>query len=436
MTVHTDYLWFNTRSGRRSSASPTRSRPSSRRAACKEGMVLVSAMHITAGVYVNDWESGLISDIQEWLEKLAPAGLDYRHHQTGEDNADAHLKRTILGHQVILPITAGALDLGPWEQVFYAEFDGQRRKRVVVKVMGERVSERRLRGRREPGSRPSTAATWTRSRRSMPRMRRSISDAGVLQGRDAIARSARRALRRVGARARRRRAAPRFARWAASRPASPPSGSAAKSAGPPARCSEATGYDHFTIVDGRIARSARWSARRKPARPSLADTPRPSTRRYPERPVVGVGAVIVQDGRVVLIKRRFEPLAGQWSLPGGTLELGETLEAGVAREIHEETGLEVEVGPGRRGVRSHPARPGSARAVSLRADRLPVPPDRRAARGRLRCGRCRAGVPRRAGTVPHDAEGGCGRRAGAADGGGRVRPAVAAAVHPGPSNEQ
>ena len=98
--------------------------------------MLVSAMHITAGVYVNDWEGGLIEDIQEWLEKLAPARPDYRHHHTGEDNADAHLKRTILGHQVVLPITAGALDLGPWEQVFYAEFDGQRRKRVVVKVMG------------------------------------------------------------------------------------------------------------------------------------------------------------------------------------------------------------------------------------------------------------------------------------------------------------
>ena len=99
-------------------------------------MVLVSAMHITAGVYVNDWENGLIEDFQEWLEKLAPAGLPYQHHQTGEDNADAHLKRTIMGHQVILPITNGALDLGPWEQVFYAEFDGRRKKRVVVKVLG------------------------------------------------------------------------------------------------------------------------------------------------------------------------------------------------------------------------------------------------------------------------------------------------------------
>jgi secondary thiamine-phosphate synthase enzyme len=94
-------------------------------------------MHITAAVYVNDWEGGLIEDIQAWLERLAPSGLDYRHHDTGEANADAHLKRTIMGHQVTLPITKGALDLGPWEQVFYAEFDGQRKKRVVVKVMGE-----------------------------------------------------------------------------------------------------------------------------------------------------------------------------------------------------------------------------------------------------------------------------------------------------------
>ena len=100
-------------------------------------MVLVSAMHITAGVYVNDWEDGLISDFQVWLEKLAPRGLPYRHHQTGEDNADAHLKRTIMGHQIWCRSRRARLDLGPWEQVFYAEFDGQRRKRVVVKVMGE-----------------------------------------------------------------------------------------------------------------------------------------------------------------------------------------------------------------------------------------------------------------------------------------------------------
>ena len=136
MTVHTDYLWFNTRQRREIVRITDEVASIVERSGVREGMVLVSAMHITAGVYVNDWESGLIADIQDWLEALAPARPDYRHHQTGEDNADAHLKRTILGHQVMLPITDGKLDLGPWEQVFYAEFDGQRRKRVVVKVMG------------------------------------------------------------------------------------------------------------------------------------------------------------------------------------------------------------------------------------------------------------------------------------------------------------
>jgi secondary thiamine-phosphate synthase enzyme len=136
VTVHTDYLWFHTKKRREIVRITDEVAAVVRTSGVREGMVLVSAMHITAGVYVNDWEGGLIEDIQEWLEELAPARPDYHHHQTGEDNADAHLKRTILGHQVMLPITAGALDLGPWEQVFYAEFDGQRRKRVVVKVMG------------------------------------------------------------------------------------------------------------------------------------------------------------------------------------------------------------------------------------------------------------------------------------------------------------
>jgi len=137
MTVHTDYLWFHTKQPREIVRITDEVAAIVRTSGITEGMALVSAMHITAGVYVNDWESGLIEDIQVWLEKLAPAGRDYRHHQTGEDNADAHLKRTIVGHQVMVPITKGALDLGPWEQVFYAEFDGQRRKRVIVKVMGE-----------------------------------------------------------------------------------------------------------------------------------------------------------------------------------------------------------------------------------------------------------------------------------------------------------
>jgi secondary thiamine-phosphate synthase enzyme len=132
----TDYLWFTTKQRQEFVRITDRVAEVVARSGIREGMVLVSAMHITAGVFVNDWESGLINDFQEWLEKLAPRGLDYRHHQTGEDNADAHLKRTIMGHQVMLPITGGTLDLGPWEQVFYAEFDGQRRKRVVVKAFG------------------------------------------------------------------------------------------------------------------------------------------------------------------------------------------------------------------------------------------------------------------------------------------------------------
>ena len=137
MIVHTDYLWFTTRQRREIVRITDEVAAIVKASGAREGMVLVSAMHITAAVYVNDWEGGLIEDIQAWLEKLAPEGLAYRHHQTGEDNADAHLKRTIMGHQVMLPITKGALDLGPWEQVFYAEFDGQRKKRVVVKVMGQ-----------------------------------------------------------------------------------------------------------------------------------------------------------------------------------------------------------------------------------------------------------------------------------------------------------
>ena len=136
MKVHTDYLWFNTKQRREFVRITDDVAAVVKTAAVKEGMVLVSAMHITAGVFVNDWEDGLLHDFGEWLEELAPAKPGYRHHQTGEDNADAHLKRTIMGHQIILAITGGALDLGPWEQVFYAEFDGQRRKRVVVKVMG------------------------------------------------------------------------------------------------------------------------------------------------------------------------------------------------------------------------------------------------------------------------------------------------------------
>jgi secondary thiamine-phosphate synthase enzyme len=136
MITYTDYLWFNTRQRREMIRITDQVSEIVVKSGVTDGVALVSAMHITAGVYVNDWEDGLIEDFGEWLEKLAPSGRDYRHHKTGEDNADAHLKRTLIGHQVLLPITNGRLDLGPWEQVFYAEFDGRRKKRVVVKVLG------------------------------------------------------------------------------------------------------------------------------------------------------------------------------------------------------------------------------------------------------------------------------------------------------------
>jgi secondary thiamine-phosphate synthase enzyme len=134
--VFTEYLWFNTKKRREMVRITDDVAAIVKKSGVAEGMALVSAMHITAGVYVNDWEEGLIQDFGDWLEMLAPAKPDYRHHQTGEDNADAHLKRTIMGHQVIVPITNGALDLGPWEQIFYAEFDGRRKKRVIVKILG------------------------------------------------------------------------------------------------------------------------------------------------------------------------------------------------------------------------------------------------------------------------------------------------------------
>lgn len=137
MTFHTEYLWFNTAKQREYIDITGKVAGTVEKSGVAEGMVLVSAMHITAGVWVNDAEDGLIADIDEWLEKLAPSGKDYRHHRTGEDNGDAHLKSLLVHHQVILPITGGALDLGPWQRVYYAEFDGMRKKRVVVKVMGE-----------------------------------------------------------------------------------------------------------------------------------------------------------------------------------------------------------------------------------------------------------------------------------------------------------
>ncbi|MBV8152553.1 MAG: YjbQ family protein [Candidatus Eremiobacteraeota bacterium] len=101
-----------------------------------DGMILVTAMHITASIFVNDHEAGLWQDIMQWLEALAPAKPEYKHHLTGEDNADAHLKRMLLGHQVVVPVTGGKLDFGPWERVHYGEFDGRRPKRILLKAIG------------------------------------------------------------------------------------------------------------------------------------------------------------------------------------------------------------------------------------------------------------------------------------------------------------
>ena len=137
MKFHTEYLTFNTRKHREYIHITPQVEEALRKSGIQEGMVLVSAMHITAGVYVNDNESGLIHDIDKWLEGLAPFREDYLHHQTGESNGDSHLKSLLLHHEVIVPVTAGKLDLGPWQRVFYAEFDGQRKKRLIIKVMGE-----------------------------------------------------------------------------------------------------------------------------------------------------------------------------------------------------------------------------------------------------------------------------------------------------------
>ena len=137
MKFHTEYLWFNTDKRREYINITSRVEEELKKSGIKEGMILVSAMHITAGVYVNDAESGLIQDIDDWLEQLAPFKEDYRHHRTGEDNGDAHLKNLMVHHQVVIPVTGGKLDFGPWQQVYYAEFDGRRRKRVIIKIMGE-----------------------------------------------------------------------------------------------------------------------------------------------------------------------------------------------------------------------------------------------------------------------------------------------------------
>ena len=137
MKSHTEYLWFRTDKRREMVHITDTVSSILEKSGIKEGLALVSAMHITAAVYVNDLEDGLIEDIWEWLEDIAPRRDDYRHHRTGEDNGDAHLKNLVMHHQVILPVTDGELDLGPWQRVFYAEFDGMRKKRVVVKIIGE-----------------------------------------------------------------------------------------------------------------------------------------------------------------------------------------------------------------------------------------------------------------------------------------------------------
>ena len=137
MKFHTEYLTFHTKKHREYINITQQVETALRKSGIKDGMILVSAMHITAGVYVNDAEDGLIQDIDAWLEGLAPFREDYKHHRTGEDNGDSHLKSLIIHHEVIVPVTSAKLDFGPWQQIYYAEFDGQRSKRVIVKVMGE-----------------------------------------------------------------------------------------------------------------------------------------------------------------------------------------------------------------------------------------------------------------------------------------------------------
>ena len=133
----TDYLWFETPKRHDLINITDRVEALVKKSGIQEGLCLVSAMHITASIWVNDDEDGLWQDFWEMIERLAPEKPDYKHHLTGEDNGDAHLKRTLVGYQATLPVTKGKLDLGPWEQVFYAEFDGRRRKRVVIKIIGE-----------------------------------------------------------------------------------------------------------------------------------------------------------------------------------------------------------------------------------------------------------------------------------------------------------
>ena len=139
MKTHRKELWFEVPSRRGFLNITPKVEEAVRRSGVQEGLCLVNAMHITASVFINDDESGLHRDYEKWLEALAPHAptSQYQHNLTGEDNADAHLKRQIMGREVVVAVTKGELDFGPWEQIFYGEFDGRRRKRVLVKIIGE-----------------------------------------------------------------------------------------------------------------------------------------------------------------------------------------------------------------------------------------------------------------------------------------------------------
>lgn len=137
MKWHTVYHWVQTAAKRELVNITGLVEEAVLQADIADGMALVSAMHITSGVIVNDEEEGIKADFLDWAEKLAPANVEYRHHHTGEENGDAHMKSVLFHHQVMVPVTGGALDIGPWQQIFYAEFDGRRRKRIIIKVMGE-----------------------------------------------------------------------------------------------------------------------------------------------------------------------------------------------------------------------------------------------------------------------------------------------------------
>jgi secondary thiamine-phosphate synthase enzyme len=137
MKSYREELWFETKTRRAYLNITSQVEAAVRKSGVREGFVLVNAMHITASVYINDDEQGLLKDYDEFLERLVPQQGTYRHNETGEDNGDAHIKRQLMGREVVVAITDGKLDFGPWEQIFYGEFDGCRRKRVLVKVIGD-----------------------------------------------------------------------------------------------------------------------------------------------------------------------------------------------------------------------------------------------------------------------------------------------------------